>query len=144
MGQLSDRTGRASNTKSRSVAALTIPLRTDPVVGGRPQGSAQNRGEREGGRGQAGRRSSARSRAGKGEGGYRAFRLTGAADTGDGERRCRERIYESPNGKKYPRVQLLTIEALENTQRAEHPDYEPNLNFKQAKAETEGEQPELI
>jgi hypothetical protein len=36
-------------------------------------------------------------------------------------------FYESPNGKKYPRVQLLTIEGLpDNTQRAEHPDYEPD------------------
>ncbi len=54
-------------------------------------------------------------------------------------------FYQSPNGKKYPRVQLLTIEGLLNgTQRAEHPDYEPDLNFKKAKAEREGEQPQLI
>jgi len=45
-------------------------------------------------------------------------------------------FYESPNGKAYPRVQLLTIEGLLNkTQRAEHPDYEPDLNFKRPKAE---------
>jgi site-specific DNA-methyltransferase (adenine-specific) len=45
-------------------------------------------------------------------------------------------FYESPNGKKYARVQLLTIEGLLNkTQRAEHPDYEPDLNFKKPKAE---------
>lgn len=32
-------------------------------------------------------------------------------------------------------VQLLTIEALlDGTARAEHPDYEPDLNFKKAKA----------
>ncbi len=37
-------------------------------------------------------------------------------------------FYESPNGKKYARLQLLTIDApLDNTRRAEHPDYEPEL-----------------
>jgi len=46
-------------------------------------------------------------------------------------------FYESPNGKKYARVQLLTIEGLLNkTHRAEHPDYEPDLNFKKPKAES--------
>jgi site-specific DNA-methyltransferase (adenine-specific) len=45
-------------------------------------------------------------------------------------------FYESPTGRKFPRVQLLTIEGLLNkSQRAEHPDYEPNLNFKKAKVE---------
>ncbi len=54
-------------------------------------------------------------------------------------------FYQSLNGKKYPRVQLLTIEALLNgSQRAEHPDYEPDLNFKKAKAETDAEQQPLI
>jgi hypothetical protein len=54
-------------------------------------------------------------------------------------------FYESPNGKKYPRVQLLTIDGLlDNTQRAEHPDYEPDLNFKKAKAESDAEQQTLI
>jgi hypothetical protein len=42
-------------------------------------------------------------------------------------------------------VQLLTIEALlDNTQRAENPDYEPDLDFKKAKAEGEAEQQTLI
>jgi hypothetical protein len=42
-------------------------------------------------------------------------------------------------------VQLLTIAGLlDNTQRAEHPDYEPDLNFKKAKAERDAEQRELI
>jgi hypothetical protein len=46
-------------------------------------------------------------------------------------------FYESPNGKKYPRLQLLTIAGLlDDTQRAEHPDYEPDLNFKKAKSES--------
>jgi hypothetical protein len=55
------------------------------------------------------------------------------------------RFYESPNRKKYPRMQLLTIAGLlDNTQRAEHPDYEPDLNFKKAKAEAAGEQQPLI
>ena len=39
-------------------------------------------------------------------------------------------------GKKSPRVQLLTIEGLlSGTHRAEHPDYEPNVNFKKARRE---------
>ncbi|MEP6822047.1 MAG: DNA methyltransferase [Chthoniobacterales bacterium] len=50
-------------------------------------------------------------------------------------------FYESLSGKKYPRAQVLTIEGLlDGTQRAEHPDYEPNLNFKKAKAETTDDQ----
>ncbi|MBA3386972.1 MAG: site-specific DNA-methyltransferase [Chthoniobacterales bacterium] len=54
-------------------------------------------------------------------------------------------FYESATGKKFARVQLLTIEGLlNNTQRAEHPDYEPNLNFKKAKHESNDEQPQLI
>ena len=54
-------------------------------------------------------------------------------------------FYESAAGKKYPRLQLLTIEGLLNkTQRAEHPDYEPDLNFKKTKAEKLDEQPKLF
>jgi len=50
-------------------------------------------------------------------------------------------FYESPNGRKYPRVQLLTIEGLlSKTQRAEHPDYEPDLNFKKPKTEPSSRQ----
>ena len=42
-------------------------------------------------------------------------------------------------------MQLLTIEGLlDNTQRAEHPEYEPDLNFKKAKAESDAEQQTLI
>jgi hypothetical protein len=53
-------------------------------------------------------------------------------------------FYESANGKRYPRVQLLTIDGLlDNAQGAEHPDYEPDLNFKKAKAESDTEQPGL-
>ena len=50
------------------------------------------------------------------------------------------------NGKqKVPRVQLLTIAGLlAGTHRAEHPDYEPDLNFKKAKAEAHGDQAELL
>jgi hypothetical protein len=42
-----------------------------------------------------------------------------------------------PDGKKqFARVQLLTIEGLlSGTQRAAHPDYVPNVNFKKAKRE---------
>ena len=54
-------------------------------------------------------------------------------------------FYESPNGKKYARLQLLTIAGLlDKTQRAEHPDYEPDTGYKKAKAEAHGEQPKLF
>ncbi|MBA3964034.1 MAG: restriction endonuclease, partial [Chthoniobacterales bacterium] len=54
-------------------------------------------------------------------------------------------FYQSMAGKKFARVQLLTVEALLNgTQRAEHPDYEPDLNFKKARAERDAEQQSLI
>ena len=54
-------------------------------------------------------------------------------------------FYESPNGKKYARLQLLTIEGLlDKTQRAEHPDYEPDTGYKKARAEAHGEQPKLL
>lgn len=54
-------------------------------------------------------------------------------------------FYTRVAGKKYSRVQLLTIEGLlDNTQRAEHPDYEPDLNFKKAKAEGNDEQQRVI
>ena len=50
-------------------------------------------------------------------------------------------FYESPNGKKFARVQLLTMaDLLEGKARAEHPDYEPDLNFKKAKEEAGGKQ----
>ena len=46
-------------------------------------------------------------------------------------------FYESATGKKYPRVQLLTIAGLlDQKHRAEHPDHQPDLNFKKAKAES--------
>lgn len=43
----------------------------------------------------------------------------------------------APEGKmKFQRVQLLTIEGLlSGSQRAEHPDYVPNVNFKKAAKE---------
>jgi hypothetical protein len=42
-------------------------------------------------------------------------------------------------------VQLLAIAGpLTGTHRAGHPDYEPDLNFKKARAEKHGEQPELL
>lgn len=54
-------------------------------------------------------------------------------------------FYETATGKKVPRVQLLTIEGLlTGTQRAEHPDHKPDLNFKKAKAERTSEQKELL
>ena len=54
-------------------------------------------------------------------------------------------FYESASGKKFPRVQLLTIEDLLSGQaRAEHPDYEPDLNFKKAKTESNAAQKNLI
>ena len=54
-------------------------------------------------------------------------------------------FYESPNGKKCARLQLLTIEGLlDKTQRAEHPDYEPDTGYKKARAEAHGEQAKLL
>lgn len=54
-------------------------------------------------------------------------------------------FYESATGKKYPRVQLLTIEGLlAGTHRAEHPDHQPDLNFKKAKAEAASKQQALL
>jgi hypothetical protein len=54
-------------------------------------------------------------------------------------------FYPDGAGRKFPRVQLLTIEGLlSKKQRAEHPDYEPDLNFKKAKTEANAEQKELI
>ena len=54
-------------------------------------------------------------------------------------------FYESATGKKYPRVQLLPIEGLlSGKQRAEHPDHQPDLNFKKAKAECNAAQKNLI
>ncbi len=44
-------------------------------------------------------------------------------------------FYDSVAGKKFARVQLLTIgRLLNNTQRAEHPDHEPDLNFKKSES----------
>ena len=54
-------------------------------------------------------------------------------------------FYTSATGKKYPRVQLLTVEGLlAGTHRAEHPDHQPDLNFKKAKQEAQGEQKSLL
>ena len=54
-------------------------------------------------------------------------------------------FYKSVAGKNYPRVQILTIAGLlAGTVRAAHPDYEPDLNFKKAKAEASGEQKQLL
>lgn len=45
-------------------------------------------------------------------------------------------LYVGAAGKKYARIQLLTIEGLlAGSQRAEHPDYAPDLNFKKARRE---------
>ena len=54
-------------------------------------------------------------------------------------------FYEDGAGRKSPRVQLLTIEGLlSGKQRAEHPDHQPDLNFKRAKLEAHGKQKELL
>lgn len=54
-------------------------------------------------------------------------------------------FYTSATGKRFPRVQLLTIDGLlSGKERAEHPDHQPDLNFKKAKAEASGEQKELL
>jgi site-specific DNA-methyltransferase (adenine-specific) len=54
-------------------------------------------------------------------------------------------FYTSVNGKiKVPRLQLLTIEGLlSHKQRAEHPDYDPEMSFKKAAPENLGEQTDL-
>jgi hypothetical protein len=52
-------------------------------------------------------------------------------------------FYESASGKKFSRMQLLTIDGLlSGKQRAEHPDHAPDLNFKKAKAEASATQTE--
>ncbi|MEN9573372.1 MAG: hypothetical protein RL514_1227 [Verrucomicrobiota bacterium] len=54
-------------------------------------------------------------------------------------------FYDSATGKKFPRVQLLTIAGLlSGTHRAEHPDHQPDLNFKKAKAESQSKQQALL
>ena len=46
-------------------------------------------------------------------------------------------FYTGANGRDYPRLQILDIPGLLNgTQRAEHPDQLPDMNFKKAKKET--------
>jgi hypothetical protein len=53
-------------------------------------------------------------------------------------------FYTCANKQKVARVQLLNIEGLlSKTQRAEHPDYEPDLNFKKAAVEKVGNQAKL-
>jgi adenine specific DNA methylase Mod len=50
-------------------------------------------------------------------------------------------FYTGAAGANFPRVQLLTIEGLlSGQQRAEHPDHQPDLNFKKAKAEANAQQ----
>ncbi len=51
-------------------------------------------------------------------------------------------FYTSVNEKmKVPRMRLLTVAGLlEGTLRAQHPDYEPDLSFKKAKAKSDTEQ----
>ena len=54
-------------------------------------------------------------------------------------------LYTSASGKKYQRVQLLTVEELlAGTSRAEHPDHKPDVNFKKAEREVEGAQDEIV
>ena len=54
-------------------------------------------------------------------------------------------FYEDGAGRKFARVQLLTIgDLLEGKTRAEHPDHAPDLNFKKAKTEASGKQKDLI
>ena len=54
-------------------------------------------------------------------------------------------FYESANGRKFARVQLLPVpDLLNGSKRAEHPDYQPSVNFKQAKAEKQHHQEDLL
>lgn len=53
-------------------------------------------------------------------------------------------FYTSASGEKFARLQILTIEdLLSGKARAEHPDHKPDLNFKKAKRENDGEQTEF-
>ncbi len=86
-----------------------------------------------------------KSRARTREGGDRALQLAGAADAAMVKDAASVGFYDSVAGKKFARVQLLTIDRLlNNTQRAEHTNYDPDLNFKKARAETDAEQQSLI
>ncbi|MDZ4688574.1 MAG: site-specific DNA-methyltransferase [Planctomycetaceae bacterium] len=50
-------------------------------------------------------------------------------------------VYTSDAGKKFPRLQLLTVAGLlSGKQRVEHPDYVKNVNFKKAKREEKGQE----
>jgi site-specific DNA-methyltransferase (adenine-specific) len=52
-------------------------------------------------------------------------------------------FFESDSGKKYSRIQLLTVEGLlSGVQRAEHPDHVKDATFKKAKKETKSTKPE--
>ena len=54
-------------------------------------------------------------------------------------------FYEDGAGRKFARVQLLTIEdLLSGKARAEHPDHLPDMNFKKAKQEASGKQKNLL
>ncbi len=54
-------------------------------------------------------------------------------------------FYTSATDKKFPRVQLLTIDGLLSGKlRAEHPDHQPDLNFKKARQEAHAKQETLI
>jgi hypothetical protein len=52
-------------------------------------------------------------------------------------------FFEADSGKKYPRIQLLTIEGLlSGVQRAEHPDHVKDATFKKAKKESKSKKAE--
>ncbi len=55
-------------------------------------------------------------------------------------------LYTSGNEKmKVQRIQHLTIEGLlSGTQRAQHPDYLPDMNFKKASKEANAQQKQLL
>ena len=70
--------------------------------------------------------------------------MTGAASAATGNTLLIG-CYTSVAGWKFPRVQRLTIEDLPSgTQRAETSDYQPDLNFKNARAEADAAQKNLI
>jgi site-specific DNA-methyltransferase (adenine-specific) len=54
-------------------------------------------------------------------------------------------FYDDIKGRRFPRIQLLTIEGLLNkTQRPEHPDHQPDTGYKKAKSEALAEQKEML
>ncbi len=76
------------------------------------------------------------SHARTGESGNRYFYFAGRTNARNGEERVLCGTLHQPERQEISRVQLLTIDGLlSHKQRAEHPDYPPDLKFKNTKTE---------